>query len=105
MNEYFDLINTWNEENRLSLNIPDTGNSYVYLNQALAAVSGFLIQTSFTARQEVIFKVQSPRNFIELSAELYGVTDNAFDFFILTNKLTSDEIIEIPRGRIIKYYI
>jgi hypothetical protein len=33
------------------------------------------------------------------------VLDAAFDFFILTNDLTGDEIYELPRGRRVKYYI
>lgn len=100
----FESQNNWNEANRASLNLLDTGESYSYLESAWSRTAGFLIQLSFSARQERILVLGEPRNFVDLCAELYGVLDAAFDFFILTNDLTGDEIYELPRGRRIRYY-
>ncbi len=97
--------NDWNEANRSSLVLLDTGEAYAHLERAWSLTAGFLIQLSFSARQERIIVLGEPRNFVELCGELYGVLDAAFDFFILTNHLTGDEIYELPRGRRIKYYV
>jgi len=83
----------------------DTGSSYASLKAADNGVAGFLVGISFSARQERELVLGNPRNFVELCAELYGVLDTAFDFFILTNNINSDEILELPRGRLIKYYV
>lgn len=101
----FETQNNWNEANRGSLNLLDTGEAYSHLESAWSRTAGFLIQLSFSARQERIIVLGEPRNFVELCGELYGVLDAAFDFFILTNDLTGDEIYELPRGRRIKYYV
>jgi prophage DNA circulation protein len=98
-------LNTWNEANRAALDLLDTGEAYTDLKRAWAGVSGFLIEISFSARQERFIILTEPRNFIELCAELYGILDNAFDFIILTNDLTGDEIFELPRGRLLRYYV
>lgn len=97
--------NDWNETNRDSLNLLDTGESYSALERSWSLTAGFLIQLSFSARQERILVLGEPRNFVDLCGELYGVLDAAFDFFILTNDLTGDEIYELPRGRRVKYYV
>jgi len=101
----FNELNNWNDANRISLDLLDTGGAYFFLNQANAAVIGFLVQISFSARQERILVLENPRNLIELCAELYAIVDNALDFFILTNDFTGDEMLELPRGRRIRYYI
>jgi hypothetical protein len=101
----FVVQNDWNEANRASLTLLDTGEAFSYLERAWSLTAGFLIQLSFSARQERIIVLSEPRNFVELCGELYGTLDAAFDFFILTNDLTGDEIYELPRGRRVKYYI
>jgi len=98
-------LTAWSEANRESLNLLDTGESAAYLTESSLGVAGFLVRISFSARQERIIVLGSPRNLIELCAELYGVLDNAFDFLILSNDLSGDEIYELPAGRRIRYYI
>ena len=101
----FSRQNDWNEANRDSLTLLDTGEAYAALERSWSLTAGFLVQLSFSARQERIIILGEPRNFVELCGELYGVLDAAFDFFILTNDLTGDEIYELPRGRRIRYYV
>ena len=45
------------------------------------------------------------RTIIDLVAELYGSVDDQLDFLISSNDLTGDEILELPKGREIVYYI
>lgn len=97
--------NAWGEANRESLGLLDTGEAYAPLERAWSLTAGFLIRLSFSARQERVLVLGEPRNFVDLCGELYGVLDASFDFFILTNDLTGDEIYELPRGRRIRYYV
>ena len=78
--------------------------SAIVFSIIISGIAGFLIQISFSARQEREIVLGNPTHFIPLCSELYGVLDAAFDFFILTNKLNSDEILELPVGRKIIYY-
>ncbi len=105
LDEQFAILNSWDENNRESLDLLDSDASSFNLNNAAAAVAGFLVRISFSARQERIIVLGSPHSIIELCGELYGIIDNALDFFDMTNDLTGDEIIELPRGRRIKYYV
>ena len=45
------------------------------------------------------------RTIIDLAAELYGSVDDQLDFLINSNNLTGSEILELPRGREIVYYV
>lgn len=98
-------LNEWDEANRAALDLLDTGEAAAFLTESSLGVAGFLVEISFSARQERIVILGSRRNLIELCAELYGILDNAFDFFISSNDLSGDEIYELPQGRRIKYYI
>lgn len=86
-------------------NLVDTGEAYQKLQQSIALTSGFLIQISFSLAQERIITLDRQRTIIDLTAELYGVVDSKLDFLINTNNLNGDEIIELPAGRVIKYYV
>lgn len=98
-------LTAWSEANRAALELLDTGESAAYLTDSSLGVAGFLVRISFSARQERIIVLGNPRNLIDLCAELYGVLDNAFDFFILSNDLSGDEIYELPKNRRIRYYV
>lgn len=101
----FSRLQAWSEANRAALGLLDVGESYAFLQSAAARLAGFLVAISFSARQEREIVLGNSRHFIELCAELYGILDNAFDFFILTNNLTSDEMFELPVKRRIIYYV
>jgi len=83
----------------------DTGDAYQKLQEAVALTAGFLVQISFTLKQERRLILDRDRTFIDLVAELYGATDSEYDFFITSNNLSGSEIKELPRGREIVYYI
>jgi prophage DNA circulation protein len=98
-------LNTWREQNFEALGETDTGESYQQWQEAASLCAGFLVQISFTLAQERIITTERDRSIVDLCAELYGSVDDKLDFFINSNSLTGDEIIEIPRGRSIKYYV
>ena len=53
-----------------------------------------------------IIKVDRDRQIIELLCQLYGEDGfNRMDEFINDNELTADEIVCLPMGREVKYYV
>lgn len=82
----------------------DQGGSLRHLQDAALIAAGYLIDLSFNLAREKRFVLTSPRSIIDLCAELYGDVDGVLDFFIDSNSLTGDEILELPRGRSIVYY-
>jgi hypothetical protein len=82
----------------------DTGEAIEALQAAAAMASGFLVQTSFGLVPERRIAVDRNRTIIDLAAEVYGSVDNRLDQLIVANKLTGDEILELPQGKIITYF-
>jgi len=101
----FQELQAWRDDNLVSLSVIDTGGSYQQLQEAIALTAGFLVQISFSLKQEVILVLDRDRTMIDLVAELYGSIDDELDFFINSNNLTGSEILELPKGREIVYYI
>lgn len=98
----------WRDNNFESLSIIDTGEAYQQLLEAFALAVGFLIEISFNLKQERRITLEEPHTIIDLIAELYppeSIIDDELDFFIQSNKLTGSEILELPRGREIVYYV
>lgn len=101
-----DELTVWRDDNYASLEEIDTGESYDELFNAVSILAGFLVEISFTLKQEKVFFLDRSRNFIELTFELYGdVDDETLNFFINTNNLTGSQIIELPIGQKIVYYV
>lgn len=103
--EQFDAAVVWRDDNFQSLEEIDTGGSYQKLQNAVALAAGYLVQISFSLKQERRIVLDRNRTFVDLIAELYGETDAQYDFFINSNNLSGDEIKELPAGREIVYYI
>jgi len=109
----FDEVVAWRDINFRSLSdtspatveVIDTGESYQKLQEAVAITAGFLVDISFSLKQESRIILDRPRSIIELTAELYGVVDEKLDFLINSNELTGSEILELPKGREIVYYV
>jgi prophage DNA circulation protein len=100
-----DSVTQWRDDNFAALLEIDTGAAYQKLQEAVALTAGFLVQISFTLKQERRVILTRNRTIIDLVAEFYGETDDRLDFFIDSNSLTGSEILEVPRGREIVYYI
>lgn len=101
----FDSVAAWRDANYQSLDGIDTGEAYQQLQEAVALCAGFLVQISFTLKQERRIVLDRSRTIIDLSAELYGTVDVDLDFLINTNNLSGSEILELPAGREIVYYV
>lgn len=83
----------------------DTGGSYQQLQEAVALCVGFLVEISFSLKQERRIILDRDRTFVDLSAELYGQTDEIYDFFIASNDLSGDEYFDLKKGREVVYYV
>lgn len=99
-----DLVE-WRDTNFDARTAIDTGESYQQLQQAVALAAGYLIEISFSLKQERRVTLTRARTAVDLVAELYGSVDDQLDFFIESNSLTGSEILEIPAGREIVYYV
>jgi len=100
-----DNLIVWRDANYASLGEVDTGEAYQQLLEAVGLAAGFLVEISFTLKQERIITLDRSRTVIDLIAELYGVVDSELDFFINSNNLSGSEILELPEGREILYYV
>ena len=103
--QQFADVAAWRDDNFQSLSEVDAGAAYQQLQEAVALAAGFLVEISFTLKQERSIVLTRARTIIDLVAELYGTVDDQLDFFIDTNNLTGSEILEVPRGRELVYYV
>lgn len=103
--EQFQAVAAWRDDNFRSLSEVDTGAAYQQLQEAVALAAGFLVDISFSLKQERGIILTRNRTIIDLSAELYGAVDSELDFFISSNNLSGSEILELPKGREIVYYV
>lgn len=87
------------------MQLVDTGESYAALQNAGALASGYLVEYSFSLIQERRLVLGRARTIIDLAGQLYGTVDDKLDAMIDTNGLSGDEIIEVPAGREIVYYV
>lgn len=101
----FDSVVAWRDNLFLNLDETDTGETYQIIQDIVALSTAYIVDLSFSLQQERVIFTDRNRNMIELSAELYGVTDSRLDFFMNSNNLTGSEILEIPKGREIRYYV
>lgn len=100
-----ETLTAWNDERFADLQTIDTGESYQAIQETVALAVGFLVEISFSLVPERAIVLDRPRSIIDLAAEIYGSVDDRLDFLISTNKLTGSDIIELPRGRRIVYYV
>lgn len=103
--ELASIITVWRDANYKSLGLIDTGSSYQQFQEAVALAAGFLVQISFSLKQEKTLVLDRARTIVDLEAELYGTVDVELDFLINSNELTGDEILELPKGKTIVYFI
>lgn len=105
----FETAVTWRDEQYLAYaerGETDTGEAYQALQDATALTVGFLVEISFTLAQERSIVLDRNRSIVDLAAELYqDAPDEHLDFLVNSNKLSGDEIIELPVGREIVYYV
>lgn len=98
-------ITKWRDDNYIAQDVIDTGAGYQQIQDATARVAGWLVQISFDLKQERRIVLTRARTALDLVGELYGATDEVLDFFINSNALTGSEILEVPAGREVVYYV
>jgi len=99
-------ITDWLDDNYESLEEIDTGEIYQAYQEAVSVCAGFLVEISFSLKQERTVILDRPRSLHDWAAEVYGkIDDDTLNFIINSNSLTGDEIIELPRGRRLVYFI
>jgi prophage DNA circulation protein len=101
----FESVAAWRESNYESLSQIDTGESYQQLQRLVSLTAGYLVEISFNLKQEKTIILDRDRSVIDLVFQLYGSIDDQLDFFINSNNLSGSEILELPRGKAIVYYI
>lgn len=101
----FEAVAAWRDDGYTALDEIDTGSAYQQLQQAVALAAGFLVEISFTLKQERQIVLDRARTIVDLCAEIYGSVDDQLDFLINTNNLTGSDILELQRGRRILYYV
>lgn len=101
----FDEVNTWKDENLTELATIDTGAAYQQLQASVALVAGYLVEISFTLKQERRIVLNRARTIVDLTAELYGEIDESIDFLIESNDFSGSEILELPKGKEVVYYV
>jgi hypothetical protein len=80
--------------------------AYMALSELTQNSVQLILNAAFALPMRRTIKLDRDRQAIELCAELYGVVDNeTVDRFILENKLTLEEIVIIPMGREVSYYV
>lgn len=95
----------WRDAAVDAVGIIDQGGPYQKTQELVALTTGYLVEISFTLKQERAIVLDRPRTIIDLAAELYGEVDSKLDFLIMSNNLTGSEIVELPRGKRIVYYL
>lgn len=95
----------WRDSRGAEFGQVDTGESYQALQELVALTAGYLVQVSFTLLPERRVVLDRARSVIDLCAELYGEVDGKLDYLIATNNLSGDEILELPTGGTVVYYV
>lgn len=103
--DQLDNVVAWRDANFESLGQVDTGASYQKLQEAVALTAGFLVEISFTLKQERRIVLDRNRTIIDVAAEVYGTVDPQLDFLIESNGLNGSDILELKRDREIVYYV
>lgn len=103
--EIFDDLNAWQDEERDKAGVIDANQTYSTMLSTTSITAGYLVELSFSLKKERRIKLTRSRSLIDLTAELYGSVDDKLDYFISSNSLSGAEIIEIPKGREVVYYV
>lgn len=100
-----DTLDAWKDSNLDSLGVVDTGEVYRRVLDAASLAAGFLVQSSFSLKQERETVLVEPASPIDLEARFYGTVGENLDFLISSNELVGDEIFEVSPGRPIVFYV
>ena len=103
--DVFDQWAVWRDNNLSSLGAIDTGEQYEAARLAIMLAAGFLVSISFLLKQERSIVTIRPRSPLDLEAELYGTVEENLDLLILSNDFVGLEILEVPAGRRVVFFV
>lgn len=104
--ELFETYKTYMDSQIAKDAFVDSGEGYSALLQTIASSIQVMQEAAFILPMTRIVKLGRDRQLIELLAELYGAEGfNRIDEFINDNYLNADEIVLIPMGREVRYYV
>lgn len=104
--ELFETYKTYMDSQIAKNAFVDSGEGYSALLQTIANSIQVMQEAAFNLPMTRIVKLGKDRQVIELLAELYGAEGfNRIDEFINDNHLNADEIVLIPMGREVRYYV
>lgn len=107
ISEQMDALTVWRDGNYEALEAIDVGGAYQQLQEAVALAAGFLVQISFTLKQERRVVLQRARTIIDLAAQYYPndqLSDDSINFIISSNNLPGVSYIEVPAGTEFIYF-
>ena len=93
------------ENEGLSVFIVDGKASGINLTPLKTISADRLFEVAFNAKQERIINLPKDGNPINLAHQYYGPGDENLDNFILNNTIELKEMLQIKKGREIKYYV
>lgn len=99
-----DEFTVWRDSNLSSLAVVDTGSVYQQVINSMSTAAGFLVEISFSLKQERSIVLVAPATPIELEARFYRTIDENLDFLINSNAFVGEELLEVPIGRTVVYY-
>lgn len=100
--EYFDAIGAWRDLRPST--VDDIGSDYAELLEQTAAGAAEILRGSFNLAQERAVILDRDKTIVELTYQFYQ-TEEKLDQLINTNQLTGSEILLVPRGRRLVYYV
>lgn len=104
--ELFETYKTYMDSQIAKDAFVDSGEGYSALLQTIASSVQVMQEAAFNLPMTRIVKLGRDRQVIELLAELYGAEGfYRIDEFINDNHLNADEIVLIPMGREVHYYV
>jgi prophage DNA circulation protein len=113
LKEIADAYQVWHDASYDSLELEtisapnlDVGGGHGELSRLVAAASADLLSKALKAKTELREPLRSDRTPIDLCFELYGTSKfEVLNDFVNSNQLAGDELILIPRGREIAWYV
>jgi len=82
----------------------DTGEAAQALADVVTTTLRHLLSSAFVLPPERVHIVDRPRTVLDLCFELYGEIDS-FEDFIEANDFSGDELLELPLGKRVVYYV
>ena len=104
--ELFEVYKTYMDSQIAKDAFVDSGEGYSALLQTIASSIQVMQEAAFNLPMTRYIKLGRDRQVIELLCELYGPDGfNRIDEFINDNNLNAEEIVLIPMGREVQYYV